>query len=120
MRSPLDLVSVARFAGLLCLLSVAAQLVSRTIGRVGVNAFAAVAGFADVDAVTLSIGPLVAKGLSSPDAATAVALALAANQALKIAAAALVGNCAFALRFAVMIGAATGAGAVAGIFSLLI
>lgn len=112
-RSPLDILSVARFAGLLGLVSVTAHLVSRTLGHAGLDVFAAFAGLADVDAVTLAVGPLIADGLPASEAARAIGLAIAANQIFKIGAAALVGSGAFAWRFTIIIVAALAAGGAA-------
>jgi uncharacterized membrane protein (DUF4010 family) len=112
LRSPLDLVSVAKFAAVLGILTIAANLLSRNFGHVGVNAFAVSAGLVDVDAVALSVSGLLAQQLPVAHAAEALGLALASNQVFKIAAALSVGSVSFAWRFGALAAMAIGAGLV--------
>ncbi len=98
-RSPMDIISVARFAGILGALTIAANLASRTFGHAGVSAFAATAGLVDVDAVALSMGNLLAQDLPVSHAAEAMGIALASNQVFKAAATAFAGSMALAWRF---------------------
>ncbi|MBK7550131.1 MAG: DUF4010 domain-containing protein [Rhodoferax sp.] len=65
---------------MLRLLTVLANIASRTLGQRGLNAFAASAGLVDVDAVTLTIGGLVTDGLPTAHAVEAIGLALICNQ----------------------------------------
>lgn len=102
MRSPLDLRSVARFAGVLCLLTVAANLATRAFGHSGLNIFAVTAGFVDVDAVVLSVGNLLHQDLSPAQAAEALMLAVASNQAFKLAVIVFLGAPSLAWRFAAL------------------
>ena len=111
-RNPLDLISVARFAGMLGLLTVLANIASRTLGQRGLNAFAASAGLVDVDAVTLTIGGLVTDGLPTAHAVEAIGLALICNQLFKLAAIAISGSAAFAWRFGSVVLAAAGAASI--------
>ncbi len=111
-RNPLDLISVARFAGVLGLLTVLANIASRTLGQRGLNAFAASAGLVDVDAVTLTIGGLVTDGLPTAHAVEAIGLALICNQLFKLAAIAISGSAAFAWRFGSVVLAAAGAASI--------
>ena len=111
-RNPLDLISVARFAGVLGLLTVLANIASRTLGQRGLNAFAASAGLVDVDAVTLTIGGLVTDGLPTAHAVEAIGLALICNQLFKLAAIAISGSVAFAWRFGSVVLAAAGAASI--------
>lgn len=102
-RSPMDLVSVGRFAAILCLLTIAANLTSQTFGHAGLNAFAATAGLVDADAVVVSVGGLLQHGLQPAHAAEALALGLASNQVFKTAAALFAGSTAFAWRFGLVL-----------------
>ncbi|MBP9233313.1 MAG: MgtC/SapB family protein [Hyphomonadaceae bacterium] len=111
-RNPLDLISVARFAGVLGLLTVLANIASRTLGQRGLDAFAASAGLVDVDAVTLAIGRLVTDGLPTAHAVEAIGLALICNQLFKLAAIAISGSVAFAWRFGSVVLAAAGAASI--------
>ena len=111
-HNPLDLISVARFAGVLGLLTVLANIASRTLGQRGLNAFAASAGLVDVDAVTLAIGRLVTDGLPTAHAVEAIGLALICNQLFKLAAVAISGSVAFAWRFGSVVLAAAGAASI--------
>ncbi len=109
LRSPLDVSSVVRFAGILGALTVAASLVSRTFGHTGLNAFAASAGLVDVDAVTVAVGGLLAQDLSVAHAAEALGLALVSNQVFKVAASWFVGGAQLAWRFGLIMALAIGA-----------
>ena len=113
MRSPLAVLSVGWFAGVLCFLSVTGDCVSRAFGHSGVDAFAATAGLVDVDAVTLAVGKLIPGGLAPAQAAGAIGLALIFNQVFKVCAAALAGSIGFAWRFGLIALAASGAGRLA-------
>ncbi len=103
MRSPLDLRSVAGFAGVLCLLTVAANLANRAFGHSGLSVFAVTAGLVDVDAVVLSVSNLLRQGLPPQQAAEALMLALAGNQAFKLAAIVVLGARSLAARFALLV-----------------
>ncbi len=113
MRSPLDLLSVARTAAVLCGVIVLANVISRTFGTAGLTAFSAAAGMADVDAVTLAVGRLVGTGLPISQAADAILIAVLADQVLKVIAAALIGNMRFGLRFGSVMAATVIAGGAA-------
>lgn len=111
-RSPMNIVSVGRFAAILALLMTAANVGSRTFGQAGLNAFAATAGLVDVDAVTLSLGNLLNQNLSVHRAADALGLGLISNQLFKVAAALFTGSRDFAWRLGLVVLAATGAATV--------
>lgn len=82
-KSPLDFVEVLKFAGLLAGVSAVAHIVSSLFGSAGVLAVGAIAGLADVDAVTLTVGRMVGTSLSASFAAGAVLLAAASNSVAK-------------------------------------
>ncbi|WP_395648138.1 MgtC/SapB family protein [Terricaulis sp.] len=79
LRSPLDLASVAKFAIFLGLIIVVGRIVSEQYGQAGLLPFAATAGLADVDAVTLAAGSLVRGGLDVSAGAHAVMVAVLVN-----------------------------------------
>ncbi len=83
LKSPLDLVSVAQFAVLLSAIIIIGRLVSRAYGEAGLLPFAATAGLADVDAVTLAAGSLVRGGLEPTMGAHAVMIAVLMNTLAK-------------------------------------
>lgn len=79
LRSPLDLVSVLQFALFLGAVIVLGRIVADAYGQAGLLPFAATAGLADVDAVTLAAGSLVRGGLGPDVAAHAVMIAVLMN-----------------------------------------
>jgi uncharacterized membrane protein (DUF4010 family) len=79
LHNPLDIVSVARFALLLSVVIVVGRLVADTYGQAGLLPFAATAGLADADAVTLAAGSLVRGGLSPALGAQAVLIGVLIN-----------------------------------------
>ena len=110
LRSPLDIASVAKFALLLAVLTVAAKLSAVWFGDAGLNAFAATAGLVDVDAVTLAVGGM--KGLAPTSAALAILIAAGANTTFKAGIAISIGGRDFALWFGAACVTALVAGAV--------
>lgn len=108
-RSPLDLVEVAKFAGLLAVLTVVAKLSAVWFGDAGLNVFAATAGLVDVDAVTLAVGGM--KDLAPTAAALAILIAAAANTTFKASVGLATGGRAFAVWFGTACVLALAAGA---------
>lgn len=109
-QSPLYLSSVAKFALFLGAVIVVGRIVSETFGQAGLLPFAATAGLADVDAVTLAAGSLVRTGLDPSPAANAVLVAVVMNTLAK-------GGIAFAtggVRYAGLYFAAAGAALAVG------
>lgn len=109
LRSPLDIVSVGKFAILLAVLTVAAKLSAVWFGDAGLNVFAATAGLVDVDAVTLAVGGM--QGLEPTSAALAILIAAAANTTFKAGVAIAIGGRDFAIWFGAACLAALAAGA---------
>lgn len=91
-RSPLDLVSVAQFALFLGAVIIVGRIVSEEFGQAGLLPFAATAGLADVDAVTLAAGSLVRGGLDPSVGAHAVMVAVVMNTLAKAAIALVAGG----------------------------
>jgi uncharacterized membrane protein (DUF4010 family) len=111
LRSPLDILAVGKFALLLAVLTVAAQLSMAWFGNAGLNVFAATAGLVDVDAVTLALAGM--RDLAPASAALAILVAAVANTVFKAGIGIAVGGRRFALWFAPACLAALAAGAIA-------
>ncbi len=109
LRSPLVLSSVAKFALFLGGVIILGRLISDAFGQAGLLPFAATAGLADVDAVTLAVASLSHSGLESGVAARAILLAVLMNTLAKGA----IGFFAGGARFAALYVAASAAAAVA-------
>ena|SRR5688572_5856292 len=113
MRSPLDLISVAQFALFLGAVIVLGRIIADAFGQAGLLPFAATAGLADVDAVTLAAGSLVRGGLEPAVGAHAVMIAVLMNTLAKGAIAVVTGGWRYALLyFAAALAAALAAAAV--------
>jgi uncharacterized membrane protein (DUF4010 family) len=110
LQSPLDLKSVAQFALLLGAIIVIGRVVSMRYGQAGLLPFAATAGLADVDAVTLAAGSLVRGGLDARIGAHAILTAVTVNTFSKAVIAFVTGG----WRYAGLYGAAAFMAAVLG------
>jgi uncharacterized membrane protein (DUF4010 family) len=82
-RSPLDLMSVAQFALFLGAIIIVGRIIAEAYGQAGLLPFAATAGLADVDAVTLAAGSLVRSGLEPAVGGHAVLIAVVMNTLAK-------------------------------------
>lgn len=108
MQSPLKLTSVAQFAALLGAFIVIGRIVSERYGEGVLLPFAATAGVADVDAVTLAAGSLVRGGLDPLIGAHAIIIGAVVNTFSK----GVIGFIAGGWRYAALyLGAALAAGA---------
>ena len=85
LRNPLDLVAVLRFGLLFAVVAALAKLATGGADSIGAYALSAVAGLADVDAITLSIARLDRDKLGPEAAAISICIAVAANMAAKTA-----------------------------------
>jgi uncharacterized membrane protein (DUF4010 family) len=113
LRSPLDLVSVVQFAAFLGAVITIGRIVADAYGQAGLLPFAATAGLADVDAVTLAAGSLVRGGLEPSVGAHAVMIAVLMNTLAKGAIAFVTGGWRYAsLYFAAALAATLVAAAV--------
>ncbi|WP_340691868.1 DUF4010 domain-containing protein [Hyphomonas sp.] len=83
LSNPLDVRSALFFAALLATALLLSRAAADMLGPTGIYGVALVAGAADVDAISLSMIQMSAKGLSTETAAIAVALAAIANTLLK-------------------------------------
>lgn len=110
-RNPFELRFVLGFAALLAAILVLTRIATEYFGGAGSIALAAVAGLADVDAITLSMTRL-ADGPDAGTAAIAILVAVVANSASKAALALTVGGGRFGFGYAGITAAALAAGAV--------
>ena len=95
LRNPFDLGTVIFFALLIGAITLAAKLISDSLGQAGTLSLAAVSGMVDVDAVTLSMLRLTSTSITADDAALAILLAVGANTAAKAVLATVIGGKAF-------------------------
>ncbi|MGE0741371.1 MAG: MgtC/SapB family protein [Hyphomonadaceae bacterium] len=113
LRSPLDLMSVGQFALFLGAVIVVGRVVADLWGQAGLLPFAATAGLADVDAVTLAAGSLVRGGLEPAVGAHAVMIAVLMNTLAKGVIAVVTGGWRYAgLYFAAALAATAAAAAI--------
>lgn len=90
--NPLAIGTAIKLAALLVAVMLAAELVRRIFGGVGVLVVAALSGAADVDAVTISMARMAGGDVDSNTAARAVMVAIAVNTISKTIMAGSVGN----------------------------
>lgn len=95
LRNPFDLGTVIWLALLIGAITLAAKLISGSLGQAGTLSLAAVSGLVDVDAVTLSMLRLTGTSITADDAALAILLAVGANTASKAVMATVIGGKAF-------------------------
>ena len=106
-KSPLDLWSVAQFVAFLGAVIIIGRIVADAFGQAGLLPFAATAGLADVDAVTLAAGSLVRGGLDAGAGAHAVLVAVVMNTLAKGVIAGIAGGWRYAgFYFVAVLGAA--------------
>lgn len=115
-QNPLSLSQVAKFAGLLAVIIVLGRLASRFWGDAGLLPFAATAGIADVDAVTLAVGSLVRGDVAPASGAAAVLLAVVVNALSKGVLAIASGGWRYAAGYFLATGAAFLAGGAVWLF----
>jgi uncharacterized membrane protein (DUF4010 family) len=100
LKSPFDLVSVCKFAVVLGAVMAGARILSGLYGASGLLVVSALAGLADVDAVTVTASRMAAGGLDLRLAAYAVLLAGATDSLSKAVIATTVGGLRFGALFA--------------------
>jgi uncharacterized membrane protein (DUF4010 family) len=83
MKSPFDLGTALKLAGLIAVISLFAKVISTSAGDVGITILAALSGIADVDAITLSLARLANGGITVATAALGIGIAAAVNTAVK-------------------------------------
>lgn len=97
--NPFELRAVLGFAALLALVLVLTRTLTETFGGRGSIALAAIAGLADVDAITLSMTELAGSATAAGQAAAAILVAVASNTLAKSGMAIAVGGRAFGLAY---------------------
>jgi uncharacterized membrane protein (DUF4010 family) len=112
-RNPFAFWSVIGFALFLGALIIVGRAVGEWLGATGAIAGAAVIGFVDVDAITVSVARLVPDPLDARGASLGILAAAATGTAGKAAISAMLGSRRFALDVGVMAGACLLAGAAA-------
>jgi uncharacterized membrane protein (DUF4010 family) len=113
LKSPLNLVSVAQFALFLGAVIIVGRIVADAYGQAGLLPFAATAGLADVDTVTLATSSLVRGGLDPSVGAHAIMIAVLMNTLAKGVIAFVTGGWRYAgLYFAAAVAATLAAAAV--------
>jgi uncharacterized membrane protein (DUF4010 family) len=114
--NPFELRAVLGFAALLAFILVLTKLLTQTFGGAGSIALAAIAGLADVDAVTLSMTSLAGEGGGAVTQATiAILVVVASNTLSKCGMALFVGGRQFGLAYLGACAAAIAAGAAAAL-----
>jgi uncharacterized membrane protein (DUF4010 family) len=116
-QNPFELRFVLGFAVLLAAVLLVTRIVTEQFGGAGNLVIAAIAGVADVDAITLSMTRL-AGGPDVQLAAISVLIAVAANSASKVVMALGVGGRRFGLAYTAVTAAAVAAGAVVALVSI--
>jgi uncharacterized membrane protein (DUF4010 family) len=91
-RNPLAIGTVIKLTALLAAVMLAAELVRRMFGGVGVLVVAALSGIADVDALTISMTRMAGSDVDVNTAARAIMIAIAVNSVSKAIMAGWVGN----------------------------
>jgi uncharacterized membrane protein (DUF4010 family) len=83
LSNPFQLKEAIRFGVVFALILVAVEAARRYLGSWGIMAASVLAGFVDVDAITLSLSGLSTRGMPVETAAGGIALAVLANTAVK-------------------------------------
>lgn len=91
-RSPFDLGTVLKLAGLIAVIMVVAKAMTDRASSAGLYLLAAVSGIADVDALTLSMARFAGGQVTLLDASVAIMIAAAVNTLSKTAMATAVGG----------------------------
>lgn len=106
LRSPFELSAALGWAALLAALALAVGAARALLGEGGVYGVAALAGLADVDAISISLARAARSELEAQVAAQGVVLAAFSNTLTKAVLAGVVGGRAFGLRAGAILGAA--------------
>ena len=112
-KNPFELLAVLRFAALLAVILVVSKWLVALFGGAGAAAVAAVAGLADVDAITLSMTRADPGAISAYQAALAIFVATVANSFSKSVIATIAGGPGFGARYAAVTVLALAAGGAA-------
>jgi uncharacterized membrane protein (DUF4010 family) len=113
LRNPFELREAIRFGIVFALVLLAMEAARRYLGSWGIVAASFLAGLVDVDAITLSLSGMSARGMSVETAAGGIAVAALANQAAKAGYAAWRGSRDYRSGVALILGASFVAGVIA-------
>ena len=113
LTNPFQLREAIRFGVVFALILLAIEAASRYLGNGGILAASVLAGFVDVDAITLSLSGMSAHGMPVETAAGGIAAAVLANTAVKAGYAAWRGSPEYRKGVALILGASFAAGIVA-------
>jgi len=83
MKSPFELGTALKLAGLIAVISLLAKVISTSVGDAGITVLAILSGIADVDAITLSLARLANSGITIATAALGIGIAAAVNTIVK-------------------------------------
>ncbi|WP_114945445.1 MgtC/SapB family protein [Microvirga calopogonii] len=83
MKSPFDLGTALKLAGLIAVISLLAKVIGSSAGNMGITILAALSGIADVDAITLSLARLANDSITPVTAALGIGTAVAVNTVVK-------------------------------------
>lgn len=111
LQNPFELRVVLKFGALLAVIMAAAKLLSGWAGANGAIVLAAISGFVDVDAISISLARLAPQGLASGGAVAAILVAVVANSLTKIALGTVAGGLGFGKVVARSIAASLAVGA---------
>lgn len=111
--NPLALSAALKLAAFIAIVTLAAELLRRSFGSIGVFVVAGLSGIADVDAVTISMARLGGQGIEIATAFQAILLAVAVNTASKAIMAGSTGGPCIGLMVGVVSTVAITAGAIA-------
>jgi uncharacterized membrane protein (DUF4010 family) len=116
---PFELRTVFGFGVFLAVVTLAGAWIAREAGSAGAYVFAAISGFVDIDAITLSMARSVETGAASAVAATAILIALMSNAVQRVIFSWVFGSRAFAVRFTIVSALALTAGAAVSVWMVL-
>lgn len=112
--NPFELKPAIFFAAVIAVISIASSFGADIFGAAGVYVIAAISGFADVDAMTLSAGRQAASGALGPEiVAAAILIAIGANSLSKVVMSAMIGGRGTGLRTGAAVAVMLAAGAAA-------
>ncbi len=109
LRSPFDLGTVVKLAGLIGVIMLVAKLLTEKAGTAGLYLLAAASGIADVDALTLSMARFAGGQVGLVEAGTAILIAASVNTIAKSVMAASIGG----MRLGTIVASVSGASLVA-------
>jgi len=113
LSNPFQLREAIRFGLVFALILLAIDAARHYLGNWGILAASVLAGFVDVDAITLSLSGMSARGMPVETAAGGIAVAVLANTAVKSGYAAWRGSPEYRKGVAIILGASFAAGVVA-------